>query len=503
MKGFGPLCVLVLLGLIILLGGLSLEAVGQKRSTRGTDDNTQPPTSNTLSGPKRSNRIPRGAEQVKVITKPEFIKVIVKPNKGYLSVVAVTSAAIKLTPLTSNRKNASVIKEIIKEEDGSLNIINLRPGRYKIVVEHEDYHPYTDTIQVDPARPDTFVATNKMVSKYGAIRIGGDALDAKLFLNEKVINSSSLTVDNQGITIPKVPVGKYRLKVSKEGYVEFNKEIEVPPGEQAFVSVQLEMATITLSLRSLPGSRVYVGSEEKAVIPPDGKVNLSLTPGTHTVRLLKDGYQEWKKELALSLANSHVAEIANLVPVPNSAEGDWQPSIGARKWNAQSTDWKFDSKGALIRGEKAVLFDTEPDRDFNIYQNFKFEFDVVFKDGKGVAWIVRAKDPNNYYLFEINGPQGSSPNTFHFYLCQDGKLQWKDSRMIVDKLDKKGESFHIIFEARGNQFDTRMTIASAPSAQPRPIGIFEDNTFSYGGIGFRSKDQSEALLQTLFIIPLR
>jgi len=115
--------------------------------------------------------------------------------------------------------------------------------------------------------------------------------------------------------------------------------------------------------------------------------------------------------------------------------------------------------------------------------------------------VARAKDPENYYLFEISGPL-TSPK-FHFYVCRNGKLEWKDTQQIVEKMDKKGDSFHFIFEARGNRFDTRMTIASAPSAQPYLIGIFQDDAFSYGGIGFRAKDLSESLLQTFFVMPLR
>jgi hypothetical protein len=149
-----------------------------------------------------------------------------------------------------------------------------------------------------------------------------------------------------------------------------------------------------------------------------------------------------------------------------------------------------------------VLFDTESSRDFNTYRDFKLEFDVTFANGKGVAWVARAKDANNYYLFEIAGAQAGAP-TFHFYTCRNSKLEWRDSQRIVEKIDKPGDSFHIIFEARGNRFDTRMTIASAPSTNPHLIGIFQDDSFSYGGVGFRGKDQSESLLQTFFVFPLK
>ena len=121
---------------------------------------------------------------------------------------------------------------------------------------------------------------------------------------------------------------------------------------------------------------------------------------------------------------------------------------------------------------------------------------------QGVAWAARAKDPANYYLIEISRPQTGTP-TFHFYVCRNGKLEWRDSQCIVEKIDQPGDSFHIIFEARGNRFDTRMIIARAPSDKPHLIGIFQDGSFTYGGVGFRGKNQSESLLQAFFVIPLR
>ncbi|MCI0659503.1 MAG: PEGA domain-containing protein, partial [Acidobacteria bacterium] len=306
----------------------------------------------------------------------------------------------------------------------------------------------------------------------------------------------------QNTVIPKVLVGKHLLKISKAGHVDFIREIEVAPDKQTFISAPLDLARVTLYLTTEPGARVYVENEEKAIIPSDGNVAIQLAPGRQTVRVSKEGYQEWRKELTLSLANNTVTERVSLIPIPNSAEGDWQPSLGPRKWFPQPSGWKFDASGALIRGDKLAFFDTESSRDFNTYRDFKLEFDVVFTNGKGVAWVARARDINNYYLFEISGPRSGRP-VFNFYVCQDGRLELKDSRPIVEKLDSPGDSFHITFEARGGRFDTRMTIASAPSSQPHRIGISQDDSFSYGGIGFRGKDQSEALLQTFFVIPLR
>src|SRR5262249_40395235 len=147
-------------------------------------------------------------------------------------------------------------------------------------------------------------------------------------------------------------------------------------------------------------------NEEKAIIPADGDIAIPLPPGRHAVRVSKEGYQEWKKDLTLSLANNAVSERATLLPIPNSAEGDWQPALGPRKWRPQPAAWRLDASGALIRGDKPAFFATESGRDFNTYRDFKLEFDVVFSNGKGVSWVARAKDPNNYYLFEIAGARG-------------------------------------------------------------------------------------------------
>src|SRR5262245_2617889 len=331
---------LTLLLIFSISWGFSSQILGQKRSDRSNRDNKPEPRAPV--GPKRSDRAIPESERVRVITKTEFVKVAVRANKGYLSVVAVPKAVVTLTPVTTNQKTAQAIKEIaikeiaikeiaikeiVRDVDGSLNLINLLPGQYKIVIEHPDYDPYSDTIQVDPARPDTLVAYNKMVARYGAIRIGGAPANAKIFLDEAPVAASSLTVENQNAVIPKVTVGKHSVGVTKVGYTDLTRGIEVTPGKQAFVSAQLDLARVTLNLTSEPGARVYVGDEEKAIIPSNGNLTISLAPGNHELRVSKDAYQELRKDLTLSLANNPVTERVNLIPIPSSTEGDWQPSL--------------------------------------------------------------------------------------------------------------------------------------------------------------------------------
>ncbi len=506
MKNSRPRFLFILFLLIFPIIALRDEVLGQARPTRtpGVEPTPTPkPKANPTNGPIRPGRTVK--DDPATVTKTVYERVVVrpKPNKGYLSVLAHPAATVTLTPLSENRKNTTPIKRNIQEKDGSLNLIHLIPGRYKILIEHDDYEPFSDTIEVEPASPDFFVARDRMISKYGDIRIGGVLPGAKVFLDGKLTDTSNASSGNSTIYIDKVPVGKYQLRVSKDGFVDYEKAIEVFPGKEVFEPVQLVLAIATLNIESQPGARIYVDGEEKTTILSDGKVSITLTHGPHKIRATKEGYQEWSKDLTLSRANNPLNLPISLIPIPISAEGNWDPVLDKdSKWYPRNSGWKFNKSGALIKGDKIVLFDTELNSDFNNYQNFKLEFDVVFNNGKGVAWVARAKDPNNYYLFEIIGPGGGAP-TFNFYICQEGKLQSKGRQRVVEKMDNKDDTFHITFVARGNRFETRMTIASAPSAQPHLIGIFEDNSFSVGGVGFRGKDQSEALLQTFFVIPLK
>ena len=464
-----------------------------KGSTRVKEKPKNP--SGTTDVLKQSSRRPK--EQVRVINKTEYKTIKVKSDVGYLSVVAIRSASVKLIPIDQKRPP---LQYIVKAEDDTLNLVNLIPGTYRIVVEHADYHPYSEDMKIEPADLGTLNAASKMISKFGGIQIGGISPGAKVFLNDKAISTSGLSLENSTISIPKVLVGKHRLKVVKEGFLDYEKEIEVLAGREVFETVRSVAAIATLVLNSQPGARAYVDGEYKGDIPADGKLAIHLFPGPHKIRVSKDGFRDWNKDLTLTLANNPTNHPVSLIPIPISAEGNWDPANRENKWYPKNSGWLFDRSGAVIRGEKPALFDTELESDFNYYQNVKLEFDVIFNNGKGVSWIVRAKDFNNYYLFELRGPKSGSP-ALNFYICQNGECFPKDSLRVIEKLDVKDDTFHIIFEARGNRFETSMNIRSAPSVNPRRIGIFQDNTFTHGGIGFRGKDQSETLLQALFVFP--
>jgi hypothetical protein len=105
-------------------------------------------------------------------------------------------------------------------------------------------------------------------------------------------------------------------------------------------------------------------------------------------------------------------------------------------------------------------------------------------------------------LTTINSSIGK--RRFNFYLCRDGQCALKDSHTVVEILETPDDSYHLRLEARGPRMVHKISLLKKPRLDdPQPLGSFEDNTFSVGGVGFRGINGAEALLQNLVILPVQ
>jgi hypothetical protein len=473
---------------------------------RGRGVSTGAATPSEPIGPKRGRGVVT-KEEPAVVTRTEIVTIEAKPNKGYLSLVAVPGAQVTLTALGAGprSKSSKPIKGQIDEE-GTFNLVNMSPGKYRVEVGHDDFRPYSEVVEVAPAKLTSVNASAKLISKYGEIVIGGAPAGSSVLLDQQAPDGAQVKIDDQGsITISRVAVGEHRLTISKAGYDDWSVEkLEVRPGQPVPVTANLALSTVTLVVRAKPGAEVYLDGEKKGTVLPDGTVTISrLLPVTYQMRVLLDGFENFEKSLALSLANRQMVEAIELVPIAESGEAIENFLTGVAKWAPTPTEWKVERGGIIVRGEAVVLFkDAAEKRPFNVYRDFTLDLDLRFTNGKGAAWIIRARDLKNYYLFELTTSRSNQrQKLLNFYICRDGKLELKDSRKVVEEVEKPNDTFHLTIEARGNQFSHKIRIGSAPRSEPEPLGAFTDDTFSYGGIGFQAINGIEMLMQSLVIIP--
>lgn len=413
------------IAVIIISLIMTCQASGQKRTNRRVRDTKPAPENNT--GPKRSTRTLSENERVKVITRTEYIRVPAPSNKGKLWIAAVQNAQVTLTPLKNGSQKSDPIQYKITDTNGGL-FLSIPPGEYRLLIEHPDYVPVSETISINASQSKPFAAN-------------------------------------------------------------------------------LEKAMVSLSLISEPGARVYAGNTDQGVVPVNGELKFDLPPGQHKISVNKNGYEIRNLDLMLSLNEPVHTERVDLVPIPNSAEVNWGPDVsGSETWFPKPA-WNFAASGAkagaMVRGDKVALFHTETNRQFNIYRNFEFVFDFVFSNNKGASWVVRATDPNNYYLFEIITPPGRKA-VIKFWACRDGILSEKRSQPVPYKLDKPGDSYLVTFKATGNTFNIKMEIHGDTPQDLGTLAVFQDDAndaLLLGGIGFRGKDSSEFLIKSVFIIP--
>jgi TIR domain len=169
--------------------------------------------------------------------------------------------------------------------------------------------------------------------------------------------------------------------------------------------------------------------------------------------------------------------------------------MGTAYWSAPPT-WKA-SKGQLDVAGPGIGFIKN-----RIFGDFKASFDLQLLNRKGAVWIVRAKDERNYYHFQLLGPGGSSPNAFITSLCKNGKLTPLMTFPVNQDLSQADEWCHIIIEARGSKISHQIQISSQPGREPPKMAFLEDQTFSYGGIGFGTKDGEEFRLGSITVVPV-
>ncbi len=125
------------------------------------------------------------------------------------------------------------------------------------------------------------------------------------------------------------------------------------------------------------------------------------------------------------------------------------------------------------------------------YRNFNLELDLTLINGKGAAWLLRARNEKTFYLFQLSGPNAGTPNTFRCFRIENGVPTLLKSDRIVQKLDVPKDQLHIVIEAREGRVTHSLSLLSAPAVQPIPVSVLEDASLGYGGIGLTAVDGEE------------
>jgi hypothetical protein len=216
--------------------------------------------------------------------------------------------------------------------------------------------------------------------------------------------------------------------------------------------------------------------------------------GEHELKLIKDGYDDHKEKIKLPAGDSLLEKPLKMKKMYTGFADFFLD--GGSSW-ALPKSWQVTSGKMLVRGPEIGLV---ADR---VYKDFKLEFDITLLNGKGAVWVIRARDENNYYVFQLSGDKGAAPNSFRSYLCKDGKLQLLNSVAITEDINEPNDSLHIIVEAKGNEIRHFIETASKPrEGGIQLLAVLTDASLSHGRIGFSTKDDEEFIVYFFVAEPI-
>ena len=411
-----------------------------------------------------------------------------KPKNGVLTVLTNTPATVLVRP------RDAALKPVQGQSAGADNKFRaeLPPGIYDIEVSAAKYASKKVSnikLETDEAVP------IEMTPLGGVIQIGGVEPDAAVFLDDRKAVNASLKRDEKLVELSDVAAGRHKLRV-QQNQGEWSREVNVEDGRTKYVAAEFAVALVGLVVKTEPEAEVYIDENYGGRANEKGEIRISnLSPGQHKIRAKKNEFEPVEKAQNFSAGPAEIKlALTRTVFSPEFVDTFDE---GPKFWNAPKS-WQVSTGRLKVQGPGVGLIkDTS-------YKDFRMEFDLVFGNGKGAVWVLRAQDENTSYVFQLNGPNGASPNSFQTFLCQNGQMKLLKLFRIPENLSAPGEKFHIIIQAQGPEIKHFLQIKSNPKAtQPQPFSLVTDTTFSNGKIGFGTKDGEEFIVQFVSIIPAK
>lgn len=253
-----------------------------------------------------------------------------------------------------------------------------------------------------------------------------------------------------------------------------------------------------LAVKSEPESYIFVNDEPKTKVGETGKSNaLELKPGTYTIRVVKDEFKTLERSIRLEplkIPQELELKLTRISFAPEFLDAFLE---GKKYWSAPEA-WRVEKGKMLVTGPGIGLIKG------NIYKDFRLTFDIQLVNRKGALWILRAQDDKNYYIFQLFGPAGDPSNSFRASRYKNGKLELINTVRVNQNLGRRGDWFKITAEGTGNRISHLIESASQPSAEgAQKLAYMQDNSFSYGAIGFGTRDDEEFYFGPTHVIPLK
>jgi hypothetical protein len=424
-------------------------------------------------------------------------KAITTRTTGALVVVSgVAGASVELVAIGRSGK-ASPRRSRAADAAGNATFPSLAPGTYRVVVTSADHDPAREEVRVVANKPLTLSV--RPSPRYGHIVLAGPGLgaDASVELDGVPIPAKDTSAGPDGSLRIRVEKGDHRVTVTRRGFRPFAGAVDVAGGADATVAVVLERERASVLVRGSAGTRVYLDGSPGGVIPETGELELTrLEPGrNYSVRFELEDHEASTRSVRLRAEERAILE-ATLEPLPTSGPFEATFLAGLAGWDAPG-GWRASNGMLEVAGPGLGTA-----RGWR-YRGFEMVFGLRLLDASGAAWVIRAQDDKNYYLFVWGGPSGRYPNQLRTYVVRDGAYDADrpDSTLPIIPPLRVGESYRVRVVATGNTVEQFLTPSS--TGEEVSVGLFTDVKRSYalGLVGFAAPGGERFQVHGLVVRP--
>jgi len=296
--------------------------------------------------------------------------------------------------------------------------------------------------------------------------------------------------------------GKYQITASLDGYKTQETEVDILPQKTVGISLELDPIKYQLQIntnikdgeiRFAPAKLEKSGSEgivtketggycivkiqnNKAVIP-------DLNEGYYNIDIRPSGVEYQTQFTAINIPED--------LPDDNTPFGiNLEKKISTETFASAWTrnDWVLPAGWSLngkMETKNLVGIALPRNEQYRYYTNFEMISDVRSLDGKSVGFVLRAEDPQNYYLVQISGANAAEPYRVTGFIVRDGKSEQIFSNFIqhFSSSIAAKKPFRVIIKGEENVFKT--FIEDSETGDRRELGniIDRDKNFRKGAIG--------------------
>jgi serine/threonine protein kinase len=179
--------------------------------------------------------------------------------------------------------------------------IELAAGSHKIRLERSGHQGEVERVVINPNRS---VEIKFILNPVYELKITSNPSEANVWIDGKYKGQTP---------IPSLewPRDSCLLKIEKEGWRGAEDQHDLSPGENV-IHVDLTVAEFSLSIiTDPPGASVTIDESSSGTTP----VDIAVLPGSHTIRIAKQGYQTIVKEISLEKDEELREVLVEAVPV--------------------------------------------------------------------------------------------------------------------------------------------------------------------------------------------